>query len=474
MLNSDKIMNFSRQWHEECGVVGTYTEDLDAANVAAFALYALQHRGQESAGVASSNGNSIQVQTGMGLINQSFKDIDLEVMQGNIAIAHTRYSTTGSNRIDNAQPILSSNYGNDIALAHNGNLVNARELKQELIQKGVKFTSSNDSEVIAHFITTAPGATLAERLKYCMQRLQGAYSLALMTPSALIAIRDPRGVRPLCIGRLKDGWVVASESCALDHVGAKLVRDVKPGEAVQLGAGGIDTIYQHVSMEKPALCVFEHIYFARPDSIIENKLVHEARVSMGVELAKEHPVDADMVVGVPDSASPAATGYAQQSGIPYGDALVKNRYVGRTFILPDQRERELGVRRKLNPMSSLVRGKRLVVVDDSIVRGTTTPPVVRLLKDAGATEVHLRICAPPIQWPCHYGVDMATRDELIAADKTPEEVNSIIGSDSLGYLSIPGLLRAVKGDKKGYCMACFTGDYPIPVQIEMNKLAMEI
>ncbi len=261
-------MNFSRQWHEECGVVGTYTEDLDAANVAAFALYALQHRGQESAGVASSNGNSIQVQTGMGLINQSFKDIDLEVMQGNIAIAHTRYSTTGSNRIDNAQPILSSNYGNDIALAHNGNLVNARELKQELIQKGVKFTSSNDSEVIAHFITTAPGATLAERLKYCMQRLQGAYSLALMTPSALIAVRDPRGVRPLCIGRLKDGWVVASESCALDHVGAKLVRDVKPGEAVQLGATGIETIYQHVSMEKPALCVFEHIYFARPDSII--------------------------------------------------------------------------------------------------------------------------------------------------------------------------------------------------------------
>ena len=295
-----------------------------------------------------------------------------------------------------------------------------------------------------------------------------------MTPSALIAVRDPRVVRPLCIGRLKDGWVVASESCALDHVGAKLVRDVKPGEAVQLGATGIETIYQHVSMEKPALCVFEHIYFARPDSIIEDKLVHEARVSMGVELAKEHPVDADMVVGVPDSASPAATGYAQQSGIPYGDALVKNRYVGRTFILPDQRERELGVRRKLNPMSSLVRGKRLVVVDDSIVRGTTTPPVVRLLKDAGATEVHLRICAPPIQWPCHYGVDMATRDELIAADKTPEEVNSIIGSDSLGYLSIPGLLRAVKGDKKSYCMACFTGDYPIPVQIEMNKLAMEI
>jgi len=467
-------MNFSRQWHEECGVVGTYTEGLDAANVAAFALYALQHRGQESAGVASSNGVSIQVQTGMGLINQSFKDIELDVMRGNIAIAHTRYSTTGSNRIGNAQPIVSSNDGNEIALAHNGNLVNAKELREELVNKGVKFNSSNDSEVIAHSLTTAPGSTWTDRLKYCMQRLQGAYSLAVMTPTALIAIRDPRGVRPLCIGRLKDGWVVASESCALDHVGAKLVRDVKPGEAVQLGPKGIQTIYQHVSTQPNALCVFEHIYFARPDSIIDEKLVYEARVSMGIELAKEYPVEADMVVGVPDSASPAAAGYAQQSGIPYGDALVKNRYVGRTFILPDQRERELGVRKKLNPMSSLVRGKRLIVVDDSIVRGTTTPHVVRLLKDAGATEVHLRICAPPIQWPCHYGVDMATRGELIAADKTTKEVNAIIGSDSLGYLSIPGLLKAVKGDKDGYCMACFTGNYPIPVQIEMDKLAMEI
>ena len=459
---------------EACGVVGVYAPGEDVARLAFFGLYALQHRGQESVGIATGDGERIRHRTAMGLVAQTFQEDDLSQLSGYVAIGHTRYSTTGSSYLRNAQPILSQGPHGELALAHNGNVVNALELRQELAEWGVTFSSSSDSEIIAHLISQAPATTWEERIAYCMRRLQGAYSLTVMTKDALLGIRDPLGVRPLCIGTLDGGWVIASETCALDHIGATHLREVEPGEAVLIDSAGLRTIYRREPERSPASCIFEHIYFARPDSILDGKLVYTSRMAMGAELAKEHPVDGDMVLGVPDSATAAAVGYSQESGIPYGEGLVRNRYVGRTFILPDQRLRELGVRRKLNPLPELIRDKRLVVVDDSIVRGTTTPHVVGLLRKGGAKEIHLRICAPPIMWPCHLGVDLATRRELLAANKTVEEIRQFVGADSLGYLSHEGLVRAVGLPRNDVCMACFTGDHPIPVQLEMDKLAMEV
>lgn len=458
---------------DACGVVGVYSRKENVARVAFFGLYALQHRGQESAGIATSDGESIRVQTVMGLVGQAFQEEDLERLPGHIAVGHTRYSTTGSNKLSNAQPIRSKNSSTEVALAHNGNVINAVKLRQELSEWGVSFSSSSDSEIIAHLISHAPVASWKERASYCMGRLEGAYSLVVMTKEALLGIRDPLGVRPLCIGKLEEGWVIASESCALDHIGAEFIREVKPGEAVMVDDDGVKTVYQKEPDGRQAGCMFEHIYFSRPDSVLNGNLVYKSRMAMGAELAKEHPVDADMVIGVPDSATAAAVGYSQESGIPYGEGLVKNRYVGRTFILPDQRLRDLGVRRKLNPLPELISGKRVVVVDDSIVRGTTTPHVVGLLKKGGVREVHLRVCAPPILWPCHFGIDLATRKELIAANMTVEEIRNFVGADTLGYLSREGILRAVGLDKESSCMACFTGEYPIPVQLEMDKLVLE-
>lgn len=411
----------------------------------------------------------------MGLVGQAFQEDDLSTLTGHISIGHTRYSTTGSSRIDNAQPILSEGPNVKLALAHNGNVINAMDLKKDLAEWGCTFNGTSDSEIIAHLFSNAPASNWQERVAYCMRRLEGAYSLTIMTKNELLGIRDPLGVRPLCIGKFHDGWVLASESCALDHIGAQFIREVEPGEAVLIDDTGLRTVYKRESVTgQSAGCIFEYIYFARPDSIIGGKLVYSTRMAMGAELVKEHAVDADVVIGVPDSAIAAAVGYSQESGIPFGEGLVKNRYVGRTFIQPDQRMRELGVRRKLNTLPELIKGKRIIVVDDSIVRGTTTPHVVALLKKGGAKEVHLRICAPPIVSPCHFGVDMATRKELIAANKTVEEVREFVGSDSLGYLSLEGLLRAVKTSKQDACMACFTGEYPIPVQLEMDKLALEV
>ena len=460
--------------HDACGIVGIYAPGEDVARVAFFGLYALQHRGQESVGIATSDGELIRLQTAMGLVAQSFQEEDLARLTGHIAIGHTRYSTTGSNSRRNAQPILSRGPQIELALAHNGNVVNALELRRELTEWGCTFSSSSDSEIIAHLLTHAPALTWEERIAYCMRRVQGAYSLTLMSKDAMLGVRDPLGVRPLCIGTVDGGWVIASETCALDHIGATFVREVEPGEAVLVDRDGMRTIYRREPEQRRASCMFEHIYFSRPDSILDGKLVYTSRMAMGAELAKEYPVDADMVLGVPDSATAAAVGYSQESGIPYGEGLVKNRYVGRTFILPDQRLRDLGVRTKLNPLPELIRGKRLVVVDDSIVRGTTTPHVVSLLKNGGAREIHLRICAPPIMWPCHLGIDLATRKELIAANMTVEEVRHFLGADSLGYLSHEGLLRAVGVSRDSVCMACFTGDHPIPVQLEMDKLALEV
>jgi amidophosphoribosyltransferase len=466
--NYNAIRKFMR---ESCGIFGVFAQDVDVARLTFFALFALQHRGQESAGIATSDGKKINIHTSMGLVAQAFTEEVLSQLEGFIAIGHNRYSTTGSCRLANAQPIQVSNDSYSIALGHNGNLINARLLRDELTQVGYKFSSTTDSEVIAQLILSAPEKDLVSKIRYAMRRLQGAYSLVIMTQNELVAVRDPMGVRPLCIGTIDGGWAVASESCALDHIGAHFAREVEPGEIVLISKKGIESFKEEST--RKALCVFEYIYFARPDSFIQGKLLYPIRQSMGRILAREHPCDADLVMGIPDSATAAGIGYSQASGTPYCEGLLKNRYVGRTFIEPDQRLRDLGVKLKFNPLSEIISGKRLVVIDDSIVRGTTTPRVISLLRKAGAKEVHMRICAPPIRYPCFFGVDMATRWELIAAQKNIPQIKEAIGADSLGYLSVEGLIEAVGLPKDMFCLACFTGDYPIPVQLEMDKLALE-
>ena len=456
--------------------MGVYDDGGDAARLAFFGIYTLQHRGQESAGIASSDGDRVRVRTEMGLVTQSFSEDDLLDLPGRFAIAHTRYSTTGSNRIVNAQPIIARGPDVELALAHNGNVINALELRREMEDRGFQFAGANDSEVIASVLANAPALNWEGRISYLMRRLQGAYSLTVLTKDGILGIRDPLGVRPLCVGKLNgdsSGWIIASESCAFDHVGADYIREIEPGEAVLIDNDGLRTVKAPDDLQRRSSCIFENIYFARPDSVLDGGLIYNDRMRMGAELAREYPVAADMVIGVPDSATAASVGYAQESGIPYGEGLVKNRYAGRTFIEPDQRLRDLGVRRKLNVLSAIIKGKRLVVVDDSIVRGTTTPHVVRLLRKGGAKEVHLRITAPPITSTCHFGVDMATKSELIAANSSVEEIRQLVGADSLGYLSVQGLLRAVNGAGNRFCLGCFTGKYPIPVQLEMDKLVME-
>jgi len=457
--------------HECCGVVGVYAPNEDVARLSFFALFALQHRGQESSGIATTDGRRLQVYANMGLVSQVFNEDSLSQLTGDIAIAHTRYSTRGSSRIDNTQPIMVGKGSNAIAIAHNGNIVNAEHLYEELSDQGYTFRSSTDTEVIANLIISSPEKDWVDKIRYAMHRLQGAYSLTIMTNHHLFGVRDPLGVRPLCLGNIDGGWVIASESCALDHIGASSIREIEPGEIVSISASGVESYREEVG--RRALCIFEYIYFARPDSAINGRILYLARQAMGAGLAEEYPVDADLVMGVPDSATAAGVGYALRSGIPLAEGLIKNRYVGRTFIEPDQRIRDLGVKLKFNPLPQVLGGKRVVLVDDSIVRGTTTPQVIRLLRKAGAKEVHMRICAPPIRYPCFFGVDMATYWELIAAQKTVPEVRDFIGADSLGYLSVDGLIKAVALPKDIFCMACFTGDYPIPVQIGMDKLALE-
>ncbi|MFC1929127.1 amidophosphoribosyltransferase [Chloroflexota bacterium] len=457
--------------HESCGVFGVYAPNEDVARLTFFALFALQHRGQESAGIATTNGKKLQFYGDMGLVAQVFNEDSLSQLTGDIAIGHNRYSTRGSSRKSNVQPILVGKDTNAIAIAHNGNIVNAEHLREELSDRGYTFRTSTDTEVIANLIISSPAKDWVDKIRYAMNRLQGAYSLTIMTNDRLFGVRGPLGVRPLCLGAIDKGWVLASESCALDHIGATFIREVEPGEIVSISANGVDSYLGEVS--RRALCIFEYIYFARPDSVINGRLLYSTRLAMGEGLAEEHPVDADLVMGVPDSATAAGVSYALKSGIPLAEGLIKNRYVGRTFIEPDQRIRDLGVKLKFNPLPQVLGGKRVVLIDDSIVRGTTTPQVVRLLRKAGAREVHMRICAPPIRYPCFLGVDMATRWELIAAQKTIPAIRDFIGADSLGYLSVDGLIKAVALPKDIFCLACFTGDYPIPVQIEMDKLALE-
>jgi amidophosphoribosyltransferase len=457
---------------ESCGVFGVYAPGEDVARITFYGLYALQHRGQESAGIATTNGTDIHLRTGMGLVAQVFAEEDLGYLPGHIAIGHTRYSTTGSSRIDNAQPFRVDGPHGPLALGHNGNSINIELLRNYLEEEGHEFVTSTDSEVIARLLAHAPGSTWDERFAEVMRRIQGAYCLVVLTPDALLAARDPLGVRPLCLGRLNGGWVVASESCAFDHLGATFLRDVEPGEVIRIDGEGVHSA-KPIGSEREAFCIFEYIYFARPDSVIRQKLLYPVRMAMGAQLAREHPVDADVVIGVPDSATAAGIGYSQESGIPFVEALVKNRYVGRTFIMPDQRIRDMGVQLKFNPLPEVLKDRRVVMVDDSIVRGTTTPRVVEMLRGGGAREVHVRITAPPITHPCFFGVDMASRWELIAAHKKVEEIRQHIGADSLGYLSPEGLVKAVGLPRESFCMACFTGTYPLDVPLQMDKLALE-
>ncbi len=460
-----------RNLHESCGVTGIYAPNEDVARLTFFALFALQHRGQESSGIATADGKKLRVYAQMGLVSQVFNEEALSQLTGHIAIGHNRYSTKGSSRICNAQPIIVSNGSSTIAIAHNGNIVNAEPLSQELSAQGGIFHTSTDTEVIGNLIVSAPGDDWIEKIRYAMRRIQGAYSLTLITNDRLFGVRDPLGVRPLCLGAINGGWVLASESCALDHIGASFIREIEPGEVVSISENGVESYRQEVT--KRALCIFEYIYFARPDSVINGRLLYSARLAMGEGLVEEHPVEADLVIGVPDSATVAGVGYSLKSGIPLAEGLIKNRYVGRTFIEPDQRIRDLGVKLKFNPLPQVIGNKQIVLVDDSIVRGTTTPQVIRLLKKAGAKKIHMRICAPPICYPCFFGVDMATRWELIAAQKTIPEIRDFIGADSLGYLSIDGLIKAVALPKDTFCLACFTGNYPVPIQMEMDKLGLE-
>ena len=462
---------------EACGVFGVYAPGEDVARITYFGLYALQHRGQESAGIATADGDDLRLRRQMGLVAQAFNEDDLAILTGFAAIGHTRYSTTGSSRLENAQPFIVNGPLGPLALAHNGNLTNTLTLQDRLIAQGETLVTSSDSEIIAHMIANAPGATYVEKIQRVMPLLQGAYSLAILTPTSVIGVRDPHGVRPLTLGKVQDHWVIASETCAIETVGGEPVRDVEPGEVVVIDGVGADGLHSYVGQKskQQASCLFEYIYFARPDSVINNRSLYFARQRMGAELAKEYQVDADLVIGVPDSATPAATGYAAARGLPYAEGLIKNRYIGRTFIQPDQRLRQLGVKMKFNAMGAVLKGKRVVMIDDSIVRGTTVRPLVKLLRDAGASEVHLGISSPPFKYACYLGLDVAKRSDLIAARLPDEEtIGREVGVDSLHYLSLDGLVRAIDLPSASFCTGCFTGNYPVPVQIDMaDKLQLE-
>ena len=466
-------INQGDQMHEACGVFGIYGPGEDVARLTFFGLYALQHRGQESAGIATADGQRISLVTNMGLVSQVFSEEQLAGLRGHIAIGHTRYSTTGSSCVENAQPVEVATDLGPLALGHNGNLVNTAYLMERLEERGEVLSSSSDSEIVARLIASAPGRDWEERLRHALPLMKGAFSLVLLTPKALIAVRDPYGIRPLCFGRLGDAWIVASESCALDTIGAELLREVQRGEVLVIDESGPHSFYVDSADARKALCVFEYIYFARPDSVIDNTLVYLARERMGAALAREFPIDADLVMPVPDSAIPAAVGYARESGLPYREGFIKNRYIWRTFIQPDQRLRDSGVKLKFNPLPDVLAGKRVVVVDDSIVRGTTTPSTVALLRRAGAREVHMRITSPPMVNSCYLGIDTARREELIAARLDVEGIREHIGADTLGYLSLDGLLGATGLPQEGFCHACFSGQYPMPVQLDMDKLVLE-
>ncbi|NLO83395.1 MAG: amidophosphoribosyltransferase [Clostridiales bacterium] len=451
--------------NEECGVFGIFARDqLDVAEMTYYGLYALQHRGQESAGIAVADGKTIRYYKARGLVPEIFDQDKLEELEGgNIAIGHVRYPTHGDTNIFNAQPLVIRYKKGYLALAHNGNLTNAERLRLELEEDGAVFQTSVDSEVIANLIARQIDQGLEQAIKNTISRLKGAYALLLMTGDALIAVRDPYGMRPLALGKIDNSYVFASESCAFDTVGAEFIRDVKPGEIIIVTNDGFESIQTPVPL-KSALCIFEFVYFARTDSVIDGVSVYAARKEAGKILALEQPVEADLVIGVPDSGTTAALGYAEGSGIPFGEGLIKNRYVGRTFIRPSQSVREQGVRIKLNALKKVVRGKRIVMIDDSIVRGTTSKKIVEMLRLAGAREVHMRISSPPVRFPCYFGIDTPSKEQLIGASYSVDEICRIIGTDSLEYLSMEGLLKTVEGSGCDFCLGCFSGQYPVEIE----------
>ncbi|MBI5962244.1 MAG: amidophosphoribosyltransferase [Chloroflexi bacterium] len=472
--------------HEECGVIGVFAPNEDVARMTFFGLYALQHRGQEAAGMAVADGRAMSIHKGVGLVSQVFTSSVMEKLNGHYAIGHTRYSTTGSSSERNAQPFMIETMHGPLALAHNGNLVNSAELREELMQQGVGLSSSSDTEVMTMMLARNGGKTWEERIKYAMQKWVGAYSLVILTRDGVYAVRDPWGFRPLCIGLLPSGGhAVASETGALQTLGCEAIRDVKPGEIVELSNNALKVTQALPSVKPSAMCVFEHIYFARPDQVWDGIGVHKVRQRLGEELAREFvnglgngQADrstngiADVVIPVPDSSVPAAIGFSHVSGIPYNDGFIKNRYVGRTFIEPTDSLRKRGVALKFNVINENVRDKRVIMIDDSIVRGNTTGPLIKLLRNAGAKEVHVAITCPPIAHPCFMGVDMGKHDNLIAHKRTVEDICQFVGADSLYYLSLDGMMRAV-GRSDGFCQACFTGQYPIPVNVDTVKTGFE-
>jgi len=477
VVQTTSMIEFNDQPHEECGVFGIYAPAEDVARLTFFALHALQHRGQESAGIATSDGAVAHIYKAMGLVSQVFTEENLATLPGQLAIGHNRYSTSGSSRLRNAQPLLIETALGPLGVAHNGNLINAPELRRDLLQRGVGLSTSSDSEVIVQLLAGGRG-DWNSRLRMLMAQAEGAYALTILTRNAVYGLRDPWGFRPLCIGQLNgDGYALASESCALATIGAAFVREVQPGEIVWIDAGGLHS--EQGAMPRPfSLCTFEHIYFARPDSIFRGEVIHQIRQRLGRTLAEEAPAEADLVVAVPDSGTPAAIGYAQASRLPFSEGFIKNRYIGRTFIQPSDKLRQNSVNLKFNPLPSNLAGQRVVMVDDSIVRGNTAGPLVQLLRDGGAVEVHVRVSSPPIKHPCFMGVDMATYAELIAHSHPISEICRQIGADSLAYLSIDGMMRAVgaidtEGTSHGYCNACFTGNYPISLFEQTDKLALE-
>jgi amidophosphoribosyltransferase len=463
---------------EACGVFGVYAPGEDVAKLTYFGLYALQHRGQESAGIATFEKEQVHLHKDMGLVSQVFSEAILSELPGDMAVGHTRYSTTGSSRVANAQPAIVKTRLGPLALAHNGNLVNTNELREDLLKRNCNFVTTTDSEMVAIAIGAEvdSGKGWLDAAISAFGRCSGAYSLVIGTPNGLMGVRDPNGIRPLVIGTLGNPqhYVLASETCGLDIIGAEYLRDVEPGELVWITDEGMASFHWSQKPERK-LCIFEMIYFARPDSIMQDETLYSYRLRLGRQLAQEAPVDADIVIAVPDSGIPAAIGFSQASGIPYAEGLIKNRYVGRTFIQPTQSMREAGIRMKLNPLKDVLLGKRVVIVDDSIIRGTTSRKIVKALRDAGATEVHMRVSSPPATHPCFYGIDTDSQDQLIAATKSVEEIGVQIDVDTLAYLSWKGMLESTGEDPNSFCSACFTGDYPVPVPelLKRSKLMLE-
>jgi amidophosphoribosyltransferase len=466
---------------DACGVVGIYAPGEDVARLTYYALYALQHRGQEAAGMAIADGKTVVVYKELGLVSQVFDEVVLNSLHGHLAIGHTRYSTTGSTTWENAQPSYKSSRNAQIALAHNGNLVNTLDLKRSLEEAGgdptpagARLRTSNDTDVIASYIARENHGDTREALLSVLPKLSGAFSFAIMDEGRIFGARDVQGFRPLAIGRLPNGgWMIASETCALDLLGARFIRDVEPGELVTIDEEGIQS--DRFGGARPSACIFEHVYFARPDSTLMGQNVYATRYRMGQKLAEESPVEADLVMPVPDSGVPAAQGYARGSAIPYGEGFVKNRYVGRTFIQPTQSMRQQGIRMKLNPLREVIAGRKVIVVDDSIVRGNTTRQLVAMLREAGAREVHMRISSPPIKWPCFYGIDMPDQDDLIGAQMEVEQIREHIGANSLAYLSLEGMVAATEIPGEDFCTACFSSRYPVPIPVHelRNKHVLE-